>query len=76
MTELLERAFKEASKLPEREQDSVAALLLEELTSEKRWDQAFGASQPQLAAMARDALREFEAGETLPLDTDRDFSHD
>jgi len=73
---LLERAFTEASKLPEKEQDSVAVLLLEELASEKRWGEAFASSQQQLAAMAREALREFKAGETLPMDPDRDFSHD
>ena len=33
MTQLLERAFTEASKLPEPEQDVVAALLLSELHS-------------------------------------------
>jgi hypothetical protein len=76
MTQLLERAFTEASKLPEKEQDSVAVLLLEELASEKRWGEAFASSQQQLSAMAGEALREFEAGETLPMDPDRDFSHD
>jgi hypothetical protein len=50
--------------------------LLEELASEKRWDGAFASSQQQLSFMAREALREFEAGQTLPMDVDRDFSHD
>ena len=36
MTQLLERAFTEASKLPEPEQDAVASLLLAELESEQR----------------------------------------
>ena len=76
MTQLLERAFTEASKLPEKEQDAVATVLLEELASEKRWAEAFNASQRQLSEMARAALREFEAGETRPLDPDRDFTHD
>jgi hypothetical protein len=76
VTQLLERAFTEASKLSEREQDLVAAILLEELASEKRWEGAFASSQQQLAALARDALREFGAGETLPMDTERDFPHD
>jgi hypothetical protein len=76
MTQLLERAFTEASKLPEKEQDAVAALLLEELASERRWDEAFASSQQQLSNMAHAALREFEAGETRPIDADRDFTHD
>ncbi len=64
MTQLLERAFSEASKLPDKEQNAVAAFLLEELASEKRWDEAFTSSQQQLSSMAREALREFEAGQT------------
>ncbi len=75
MTQLLEHAFQEASKLPESEQDSFASLLLAELDSERRWAQAFASSQDQLALLADEALREFEAGETLPLDLERDFPH-
>jgi hypothetical protein len=75
MTELLERAFTEASKLPEKEQDAVAALLLEELASEQRWEAAFAASPRPLAEMARAALREFEAGKTRPMNAERDFPH-
>ena len=73
MTQLLELAFAEASKLPEREQDSFASLLLAELDSERRWSQAFSSSQDQLAKLADEALSEFEAGDTLPLDIERDF---
>ncbi len=75
MTQLLERAFTEASKLPEKEQDAVAALVLEELASEQRWDAAFDSSQGQLSETARAALREYDSGETRPLDADRDFTH-
>ena len=75
MTQLLERAFSEASKLPEAEQDAVASLLLAELESERRWTQAFASSQDQLGTLADEALREFEAGETLRMDSDRDFPH-
>lgn len=77
MTQLLERAFAEASKLPEKEQDSFAfaSLLLAELDSERRWSQAFASTQDQLASLADKALHEFEAGLTLPLDLDRDFPH-
>ena len=75
MTQLLERAFTEASKLPESEQDSFASLLLAELDSERRWSQAFASTQDQLATLGDEALRELEAGETLPLDMERDFPH-
>lgn len=42
-----------------------------ELESEERWSTAFAASQNELAALADEALREFAAGETKPLDLDR-----
>jgi hypothetical protein len=76
MIQLLQRAFTEASKLPEAEQNAFASLLLAELESEQRWSKSFAASQNQLAKMADEALAEFEAGETLPMDLDRDFPHD
>jgi hypothetical protein len=76
MTSLLEEAFNAASKLPEKDQNAVAALLLEEIASEDRWDRAFASSQGPLAEMAREALREFEAGKTRALDVDRDFTHE
>lgn len=74
MTELLERAFGEAARLPAREQDALASLLLEEIASEARWDAAFADSQPDLARLAADALTEFHAGKTLPFDPERDLA--
>lgn len=76
MTQLLERAFREASKLSESEQDAVASLLLAELESEQRWDKSFASSQDQLARLADDALRELPDGTTQPLDLKRDFPND
>jgi hypothetical protein len=76
MTQLLERAFTEASKLPETEQDAVASFLLAELESEQRWAHSFASSQNELAGLADEALREFAAGETLPMDLKRDFPND
>ena len=76
MTQLLERAFATAAKLPDRDQDAVASLVLAEMESEERWAGAFATSQDQLAALADEALRELERGETPPLDLKRDFSND
>jgi hypothetical protein len=73
ITQLLERAFAAASTLPEPEQDSFAALLLAELDSERRWSEAFAATQDQLSEMAEQALRELEAGQAQPIDLERDF---
>jgi hypothetical protein len=75
MTQLLERAFAAASKLPESEQDAFASLLLAELESEQRWTEAFASSQDQLSSLADEALREFETGQTEPMDLDRDFAN-
>lgn len=68
MTELLKKAFDEASKLPSRQQDAIASLLLEELRSDRDWDRAFEDSQDALAKLAADALAEDERGETEDLD--------
>ena len=45
--------------------------LLDEIQSEQRWAQAFATSQDELAQLADEALREFESGETLPMETER-----
>ena len=71
MTKLLEEAFAEASKLPEPEQDALAAVILEELASERRWDQAFADSADLLARLADQALAEHRAGKTHVLDPER-----
>jgi hypothetical protein len=68
MTKLLERAVAEASKLPEAEQDAFGAWMLAELESERRWDELFAQSPDLLSALAAEAIREDEAGETEVLD--------
>ncbi len=45
--ELLERAFTEAQKLPEKQQNAFAELWLAELKAEKRWDATFASPQSQ-----------------------------
>ena len=68
MTELLEKAFAEAANLPEVEQDMLARALPEDLAAEEKWDEALANSQDKLAALADEALTEFEKGETRPLE--------
>lgn len=70
MTLLLEKAFQEAAKLPEQEQDTFAAWILEELESDLHWDALFAQSQDLLAALADEALAEYHRGETQLLDPD------
>ena len=76
MTLLLEKAVTTASALPEAEQDAVASVILSELEAEQRWGQLFQSSQDVLGLMAGEALEEYRAGETAPLDLKRDFPKD
>ncbi len=71
MTELLEKAFAEVSKLPQQEQDAFATWILEELASERRWEETFANSADALAQLADEALAEFRAGRTQVLDPDK-----
>jgi hypothetical protein len=68
MTQLLAKAFDEAAKLPEPEQNILANWMLAELISELRWRKAFANSEDLLAQMADEALVEHRAGRTLELD--------
>ena len=52
MTELLQQALAEMQTLPDAEQDAIAAIILEEIADERRWDEAFAQSQEQLARLA------------------------
>jgi len=70
MTDLLQKAFNEVSKLPESEQDAFARWLLAELTSEQRWDEAFANSEDLLSQLADEALVEHRKGKTKLLDPD------
>ena len=67
MTQLLEKALNEVAKLPPSEQDALAAILLEELASEKKWSELFAQSQDELAKLAEEALAEHRAGKSMPL---------
>ncbi|MBE0426160.1 MAG: hypothetical protein IBX72_05895 [Nitrospirae bacterium] len=68
MTTLLKKAFDEVSKLPQSEQEAIAALILDEIASEQKWDELFAKSQDKLSQLADEALEEFKKGKTKPLD--------
>lgn len=70
MTQLLEKAFAKASELSAEEQDAIAELVLKEIESEKRWDEAFAGSPDLLSELADEALAEHRAGKTEDLDPD------
>lgn len=67
MTDLLEKALSEVKKLPPEEQDALAAILMQELAAEQRWNESFAKSQDALEKLAQEALAEYHAGLTKPL---------
>lgn len=78
MTELLEYAISKLKTLPADEQDAlaklsagIAAIILEEIEDERRWDEAFAKSPDILAKLASEAIAEFRAGKTQELDSDK-----
>jgi len=52
MTELLDRAIAKLQTLPDSEQNAIAAIILEEIEDERRWDEAFSRSPDILARLA------------------------
>jgi len=68
MTDLLQQAIDRAQQLPPDQQDAVGAWLLWELESERRWDELFARSPELLEKFAAEAIAEYEAGLTEPLD--------
>lgn len=65
MTELMERAIAEVSKLPETGQDRVASWLLEELSLEQQGDEP----EETLAELMARARVEIAGGEVYPLES-------
>jgi hypothetical protein len=70
MTKALRKAFEAASRLPDREQEELAAAILEELAADERWEAAFAESQAVLKRLAEEALEEHRAGRSEALDPD------
>jgi hypothetical protein len=62
MTQLLEQALAQVSKLTQPEQDAIATLILEELADEQRWDETFARSQDRLARLAAKVRDDIRAG--------------
>lgn len=68
MTELLEQVIARLKTLPAGEQNAIAAIILEELEAEIRWDAAFAKSHDALAKLAGEAMAEYRAGKTQESD--------
>ena len=68
MTKALRDAFNESEKLPEAEQEQLAAAIRAELDAETAWEGRLTASTDALRTLADEALAEHRAGRTRPLD--------
>ncbi len=69
MTQLLKKAFERASRLSEKEQNELARWLIFEIESERKWEKAYSKSQDTLDKLADEALNEYSAGKTKPMDS-------
>lgn len=65
VTPMLEQAIRAARALPEEDQDALAAAILERIEDERRWAESFARTHEALAELAREALAEHHAGQTL-----------
>jgi len=64
MTKLLEKAFKEASKLPKLGQNAFAKWVMDELNTEAKLQEAFASPEDILDKLADEALAEHKAGKS------------
>jgi hypothetical protein len=71
MTRLLEEAIARAKQLPEGAQDAIARLVLDEIESDRKWDELFTRSPETLSKAADQAWAEHEAGLSEELDPER-----
>lgn len=70
MTNLLKKAIKKTSVLPDEEQDKIAQIILDEIEDEKKWNLQFKNSKDELSLLADMAIKDYNEGKTEPLDED------
>lgn len=56
MTKLLKKAFSEAKRLPEWEQDALAAMILDEIADSRAWQDKHSEAERLMAEMVDEAL--------------------
>ena len=71
MSELFDRAVDRVRQLPADLQNAIAALILDEIEDDARWDAAFANSPDALEQLAAQADEEDRRGLTEVLDPDR-----
>ena len=70
MTQLLQQAIAELHKLPDSEQDTIAALILAEIKDEDRWGALFADSQDELSQLANKVREDIRAGRVKDIGMD------
>lgn len=70
MTEKLDKAVAQAKQLPSEQQDALAAIIIEEIEDEARWDDAFAKSHDMLSRLASEAEQEDRTGQSKELNPD------
>jgi hypothetical protein len=70
MSRLMEQAIQELKQLPEEDQESIASIILQEIDSERRWEELFARpeSADLLSKMADEAMTQARAGQARKLD--------
>jgi hypothetical protein len=71
MTKLLEQAIARARELSEADQDAIGQIVLDEIESERHWDELFAKAPEKLRRLADQAWAEHEAGRSEPLDPEK-----
>lgn len=71
MTKLFQQAIGRVGQLTDAEQDAIAQLVLDELESNRRWNDALAKSADKLAGLADKAWLEHEAGGSEELDPEK-----
>jgi len=70
VTQLLQQAIAELHKLPDSDQDAIAALILAEISDDERWMTAFAESQEQLSKLAAKVRDDIRAGRVRDVGVD------
>jgi len=68
---MLEKAIAKAQKLSAAEQNAIAQIVIDEIESERRWEEVLAKSPGKLRKLADKAWAEHEAGGSQELDPDR-----
>jgi hypothetical protein len=69
----LAKAVAAVAQLPDAAQETIAAMILDEIAAQRGWDERFAATQDQLGELVRSGRTEAERGDVLPFDPSNDL---